>query len=187
MWFTPCRDRTETHHKPEKSSSTDRERQRYVRGLEPKTTSVLTDEEEAEIQRHIAEDPDTWELTDEDWARARPAMEVHPELGGSESLAQARQAERFEQRTKVTVRLDTDIVAHFLRKWKGLADAPERRFAPGHQFISGWWSGGRELNPRQPAWKAGALPLSYPRLSTIMVDSRLRGNDGGFCYPVRSV
>ena len=26
------------------------------------------------------------------------------------------------------------------------------------------WSGGRELNPRRPAWEAGILPLNYPRL-----------------------
>ena len=25
-------------------------------------------------------------------------------------------------------------------------------------------SGGRDSNPRPPAWKAGALPLSYPRV-----------------------
>src|SRR3972149_5192720 len=25
------------------------------------------------------------------------------------------------------------------------------------------WSGKRDLNPRPPAWKAGALPLSYSR------------------------
>ena len=28
------------------------------------------------------------------------------------------------------------------------------------------WSGGRDSNPRQPAWKAGVLPLNYPRVST---------------------
>src|SRR5881396_196449 len=27
------------------------------------------------------------------------------------------------------------------------------------------WSGKRDSNPRPPAWKAGALPLSYSRLS----------------------
>src|SRR6185295_16769826 len=25
------------------------------------------------------------------------------------------------------------------------------------------WSGGRDSNPRQPAWKAGVLPLNFPR------------------------
>ncbi len=41
---------------------------------------IPTDEEEAEIQREIAMDPDAPEWTDEDWARARPAVEVDPEL-----------------------------------------------------------------------------------------------------------
>ena len=28
------------------------------------------------------------------------------------------------------------------------------------------WSGRRDLNPRQPRWQRGALPLSYSRLIT---------------------
>ena len=35
--------------------------------------------EEAAIQAGIAADPDTWELTEEDFARMRPASEAHPE------------------------------------------------------------------------------------------------------------
>jgi hypothetical protein len=34
-------------------------------------------------------------------------------------------------------------------------------FAPGR--ASSVWSGRWDLNPRQPAWKAGTLPLSYAR------------------------
>ena len=40
----------------------------------------LTDEEEAAIQRGIASDPDTWELSEEDLKNARPFSEVFPEL-----------------------------------------------------------------------------------------------------------
>ena len=36
--------------------------------------------EEAAIQAGIAADPDTWELTDDDFTRMRPAIEVDPEL-----------------------------------------------------------------------------------------------------------
>src|SRR5262249_33439605 len=35
------------------------------------------------------------------------------------------------------------------------------------------WSGRWELNPRQPAWKAGTLPLSYARL--VMSSSGRQG------------
>ena len=41
---------------------------------------IPTDEEEVEIQRQIALDRDAPEWTDEDWERARPALEVDPEL-----------------------------------------------------------------------------------------------------------
>ena len=39
------------------------------------------------------------------------------------------------------------------------ANAATKRRQPGTRC----WSGGRDSNSRQPAWKAGALPLSYPR------------------------
>ena len=39
-----------------------------------------SDEEEAAIQRGIAEDPDNPELTDEDFARMRPARETNPDI-----------------------------------------------------------------------------------------------------------
>lgn len=40
----------------------------------------LTDEEEEEIQRAIASDPDTWEASEEDLRNARPFSEVFPEI-----------------------------------------------------------------------------------------------------------
>ncbi len=39
-----------------------------------------TDEEEAAINRGIALDPDSPELTEKDWRRTRPASEVVPDL-----------------------------------------------------------------------------------------------------------
>src|SRR5262249_34790886 len=44
------------------------------------------------------------------------------------------------------------------------------------------WSGKRDLNPRPPAWKAGALPLSYSRVrlpfvSLVATDWWWRGED----------
>ena len=41
---------------------------------------IPTDEEEAAIQEDIALDPDAPEWTAENWARARPAIEVDPDL-----------------------------------------------------------------------------------------------------------
>ncbi len=77
----------------------------------------ITDEEEAEIQRHIAEDPDAPEWTAEDWANARPAIEVHPEL--VEWSLRRRGKQKAPTKEKVTVRLDSDIVAHFREGGKG--------------------------------------------------------------------
>ena len=76
-----------------------------------------TDEEEAEIQRQIAEDPDLAEWTAEEWAEARPAIEVHPEL--VEWSLRRRGKQKAPTKEKVTVRLDSDIVAHFREGGKG--------------------------------------------------------------------
>jgi hypothetical protein len=43
-----------------------------------------TGEEDAEINAGIAADPDTYEWTDEDFANARSAYQVLPELFGAE-------------------------------------------------------------------------------------------------------
>ena len=50
-----------------------------------------------------------------------------------------------------------------MKRWK-----PPRyfRFTPHvSRPTSSFWSGRWDLNPRQPAWKAGTLPLSYARPS----------------------
>ena len=70
-----------------------------------------TDQEEAEIQRHIAEDPDAPEMTDDDWARARPAIEVDPEL--VEWSRRRRGKQKAPTKRLVSIRLDEDIVNHF--------------------------------------------------------------------------
>jgi hypothetical protein len=48
----------------------------------------LTDDEEAEIQKLIASDPDNPEMTDEQIAQAKPFAEAFPEL--MESIRRAR-------------------------------------------------------------------------------------------------
>lgn len=52
----------------------------------------LTDEEEAEIQRLIASDPESPELTDEQIAEARPFREILPDLAASIDRELARRA-----------------------------------------------------------------------------------------------
>ena len=56
--------------------------------------------------------------------------------------------------------------------WKSKRDAPDG----GAQLQQGRWSGKRDSDPRQPAWKAGALPLSYSRKND--------GGQGGIRTPV---
>jgi hypothetical protein len=42
--------------------------------------ATMTDEEDAEIRAGIAADPDAFEMTEEMWARMRPAVEMAPEI-----------------------------------------------------------------------------------------------------------
>lgn len=77
-----------------------------------KRPPLLTDEEEAEIQRQIAADPDDYEAADEELAQARPFGEVFPEL--MESIRRARgRPKTGNARQAVTLRLDPDTVARF--------------------------------------------------------------------------
>lgn len=70
-----------------------------------------TNQEEAEIQRHIAEDPEAPEMTAEEWARARPAIEVDPDL--VEWSLRRRGKQKASTKELVSIRLDKDVVAHF--------------------------------------------------------------------------
>ena len=71
--------------------------------FEPKTP-----EEEAAIQAGIASDPDNPEWTEEDFARARPASEVVPELVAYS--VRRRGASVKPPKVQVTMRLDRDVV-----------------------------------------------------------------------------
>lgn len=78
----------------------------------------LTDEEEAEIQRQIAEDPDDAEATDEELAQAKPFAEAFPEL--AESIRRARGRPPVESpRQQISIRLDPDVVEKFKATGKG--------------------------------------------------------------------
>ncbi len=75
----------------------------------------ISDEEEAEIQRKIASDPDNPELTDEQLANMRPFREVFPHLARSIDREIARRGRPKVERPKqaVTLRLDPDTLARF--------------------------------------------------------------------------
>lgn len=69
-----------------------------------------TPEEDEEINRGIARDPDAPELDDEWFTRARPAIEVHPEL--VEYSLRKRGKQKAPTKERVTLRMDADIAAH---------------------------------------------------------------------------
>jgi len=72
----------------------------------------LTDEEEAEIQRMIASDPDNPELTDDQIAGLRPFAEVFPAL--AESMRRSPGRPKLDRTLEpVTLRLDRAVVDHF--------------------------------------------------------------------------
>lgn len=78
----------------------------------------ITAEEEAEIQRQIALDPDDSDATDEDFKNAKPFREVFPEL--YESIQRARgRPPVLQPKQVVSIRLDPDVIAKFKATGKG--------------------------------------------------------------------
>ena len=74
-------------------------------------TIVPTPEEDAAIDAGIAADPDTQELDDAWFERARPASVVDPVLVARACRGRGKQ--RAPTKEQVTIRLDADITAHF--------------------------------------------------------------------------
>jgi uncharacterized protein (DUF4415 family) len=84
--------------------------------LKPGTVPT-TDEEDHCIKEGIAEDPDTSEMTDEMFANARPASEVHPKI--VEWYKRTRGKQKKPVKMPIYIRLDNDIVEHFKSGGKG--------------------------------------------------------------------
>ena len=76
--------------------------------------------EDAAINVGIARDPDTIELDDAWFARARPAIEVHPHLV-AQSLRRRRKQEGLSK-WEVSIELDIDLLADFLEGGPGWQD-----------------------------------------------------------------
>ena len=91
-----------------------------------------TPEEDAAIRAAIASDPDTKDLTDADWAQRRPTFEVAPHV--EEFLRKERAARKACPKTRVTIRLDDDLLAR-LREggpgWRTRANDALRRAVLG--------------------------------------------------------
>ncbi|KGD99505.1 MULTISPECIES: BrnA antitoxin family protein [Rhizobium/Agrobacterium group] len=81
----------------------------------------LTKEEEAEIQRMIASDPDAPEATNEELAKAKPFREALPHLAASIDRERARRGRPpiEKPRKHVSLRLDPDIIDHYKATGKG--------------------------------------------------------------------
>ncbi|WP_425277471.1 BrnA antitoxin family protein [Bartonella queenslandensis] len=84
----------------------------------------LTDEEEAEIQKEIAHDPDAPEATDEQIAQAKSFAEVFPDL--AESIKRSRGRPQIDNpKEQVSIRLSPDVLKKlkaFGRGWQSKVD-----------------------------------------------------------------
>ena len=78
--------------------------------LKPETTDA-TPEEEAAIQAAIEADPDSQELDQEWFARARPVSDEHPLI--VERSKQRRGKQKAATKEHISIRLDADLAAHF--------------------------------------------------------------------------
>src|SRR5215467_12380718 len=79
--------------------------------------ATMTDEEDAEIRAGIAQDPDAFHLTDEMWARMRPASEVMPDI--VEAYRRSRGRQKAPTKQLISLRLDRDVIAHFRARGPG--------------------------------------------------------------------
>lgn len=91
-----------------------------------------TDEEEAQINAGIEQDPDNPEWTEEMFRNAKPSKEVFAELGMEMPKPVGRPPE-MAPKTQVTIRLDQDIIAHFKgddpKGWQTRINAALRKLA----------------------------------------------------------
>lgn len=71
----------------------------------------ITDAEEVRIQAGIAADADNPELTDAQFARARPFADAFPELASN--LRRSRGPQKTPTKQLVSLRLDQDVIERF--------------------------------------------------------------------------
>ena len=114
--------------------------------MNAKTSRIVrnTAEEEAEIARQIAENPDEAEWTDEDWANAKSTEELFPEAA---KAARKHQADLDAGRAEyITLLLDRDTINWFKAqtgengetggtKWMTLAEKTLREHARQEDIV----------------------------------------------------
>ncbi len=89
-----------------------------------------TPEEDAEIEAAIASDPDTWEATGE----LRPAMEDPFIRRLVKRIEEERKAREAVAKTRVTIRLDADVVSRLREDgpgWQARANSALRQAVLG--------------------------------------------------------
>lgn len=92
----------------------------------------LEEEEDARITAAAESDPDNPPLTEEDFARARPADEVIPEF--MKEWRRSRGKQKAPTKQLVSMRLDRDVLDHFKRGgpgWQSRINAALRKAMGG--------------------------------------------------------
>jgi uncharacterized protein (DUF4415 family) len=86
----------------------------------PKVKSKIiypTPEEDERINAGIAADPDTWELTDEDFASMRPMSETNPEL--LEAIRRSRGKQKAPTKIATSIRLSENVLEAYKQSGPG--------------------------------------------------------------------
>jgi uncharacterized protein (DUF4415 family) len=76
-----------------------------------------TPEEEAAINAGIAADPDTFELTEKDFEKMRPTLEVHPEI--VEDYRRSRGKQRAPTKVATSIRLSVSVLEAYKQSGPG--------------------------------------------------------------------
>ena len=79
-----------------------------------KGTILPTDEENRQINAGIAAAPDTYELTEAEFAKMRPVSEIHPEIP-----PRVRGPQTNPTKKSTTIRLDSEVLDFFKAQGKG--------------------------------------------------------------------
>ena len=107
-------------------------------------------EEETEIAAQLAEDPDTYEWTEEDWANAQTTRDLFPEA--CEWAVRQKEALKDGLIRRVTVTLDRETIAWFKAQTgeDGIGPGGARWLEPAAQTLRGHAHGEAEYRKTTP-------------------------------------